>query len=246
MKVIDCYWELSNLSEKVVEIIIEKNDVPNLEKLNEIVSKYQYAVVKVPMNMPMFNIGLASSGFFLIETQLNISKRYKDFNFEDKLIRKIYPHIHSEIVNSYEALDDLLSKITPDMYSTDRIYLDPHFDHSKSSQRYINWIRTEFENNKGIVTKTFYDDKNVGFSLYRLNEQGVIHGLLGGVFEEYQDSGLGLMTASAKFIVAHKDNNPFKVIHTTISSNNVPMMQFYNYLHFKVDSMTYVFVKHNK
>ncbi len=245
MKVIDCVWELDNLGEKVVEINVEKHDVFNKDSLLTSMIGYDYLVVKVPMNMPDFNFGLSSLGFSVVETQMNISKRYKDFPFDDRLVKQIYPKAYIRDIETKKELDEIIDRMTPDMFSTDRIYLDPYFSHEKSCHRYQNWMRTEFDKGTSI-TKTFYDDINVGLGMERKKEDGTRIGLLGGIYEQYQSEGLGLMTACVGFINAHKENQPFKIMRTSISSNNIPMMQFYNYLGFNIDSMTYVFVKHNK
>ena len=245
MKVVDCYWELKNLGKSVAEITVESTDVFDDAFFNKINCSYQYVVVKVPMTMPLFNFGLTSMGYTLIETQINVSKRYKDFNFDDRLVRNVYPHASVKHIYSKEELEEIISQITPDMFSTDRIYLDPNFPHEASSQRYINWIRTDFEKGNAIITKTYYDDINVGFGFESVDEQGVRHGVLGGIYEKYQDMGLGIMTVSLVFIIAHKKKSPFKIMRSTVSSNNPYVLQFYNYLGFKIDKMNYVFVKHN-
>lgn len=245
MKVIDCYWELKNLGKSVAEISVESTDVFDDAFFNKINCSYQYVVVKVPMTMPLFNFGLTSMGYTMIETQINISKRYKDFDFDDRLVRIVYPHASTKRIYSKEELEEIISQITPDMFSTDRIYLDPNFPHEASSNRYINWLRSDFEKGNAIISKTYYDDLNVGFGFTHIDEQGNKHGVLGGLYEKYQDMGLGIMTAGLAFIMAHKRNTPFKIMRTAISSNNPHMLQFYNYLGFKVDRMTYVFVKHN-
>ena len=85
MKIIDCYWELKNLGEKTAEVMVEKKDSFQRDVFEDVNHKFSYVVVKVPMNMMGFNFGLSSMGFTMIETQINISKRYKKFNFEDKL-----------------------------------------------------------------------------------------------------------------------------------------------------------------
>ena len=245
MKFVNCIWELDNLGEHVCEITVSKSDRFEIDLFDSEVSFYDYVVVKVPMTHLDFNFGLTDLGYTMVETQLNISKKYKDFNFEDKLVRLLYSHTDERIVTTEEELELILNRITPDMFSTDRIYLDPHFDNGISSYRYKNWIRTEFKNNSSIISKLLYDGTMVGYSMERF-ENGVLHGLLGGIFEEEQSEGLGLLTACASFISANKYNRPFKIGKTAISSNNIPMLQIYNYLHFKIDSMTYVFVKHNK
>lgn len=245
MKITDCFWELKNLGKTVAEISIEKGDVFDAAIFLDIDTRYQYVVVKVPVNMITFNFGLAPMGYSLIETQINVSKRYKDFNFDDRLVRNVYPHVNTERISSEAELEEIVNQITPDMFSTDRIYLDPHFSRDASSKRYINWIRSDYEQGKAIVVKTYYDEINVGFGFDHIDDDGVKHGVLGGIFEKYQDMGLGIMTAGLPFMMARKRNNPLKVFRTSISSNNPNVWQFYNYLGYKIDKMNYVFVKHN-
>lgn len=244
MKFTDCFWELANLGERTCEICYEDKDVFDIDYFLEVSSGYDYVVAKVPMNKPLFNIGLCDLGFSMIETQINISKKYEDFNFEDRLARYMLKHVDQTIVKCKKDVEDILDRISPDMFSTDRIYLDPFFDRDFSRKRYSNWIRTEFSNQTAIITKTIYDGKEVGFGMYR-DCDGVHIGLLGGVFESEQSEGLGLLTGCVGFLVGKKYNRPFKQLKTSISSNNVPMVEIYNYLNFKVDNMVYVFVKHN-
>lgn len=245
MNIINCYWELDNLGKSVAEVLIEKEDVFDEAAFQELDKSYQYVVVKVPMGMMSFNFGLTPLGYSMIETQINVSKRYKDFNFDDRLVRTVYPHVNSERISSKEELEEIIEQITPDMFSTDRIYLDSEFPHDASSKRYINWMRSDYEKGKAIIVKTYYDDINVGFGFDHIDDSGVRHGVLGGIFEKYQDMGLGIMTAGLALIMAKKKNVPLKVFRTSISSNNPHVWQFYSYLGYKIDNMTYVFVKHN-
>lgn len=245
MKIVDCYWEQKNLGKTAVEITIDSDGKLSKDVLSEQINSHDYIVVKVPVGMTHVNFELSLLGFTMIETQIDISKSYKKFNFNDRLVKNVYPHASSVVVNSYEDIRDIVSRITPNMFSTDRIYVDNSFLPGSSAKRYINWIWSEYERQGADVAKLYYDDINVGFGLTRVLDDGTQIGLLGGVYEEYQDMGLGLMTAAMAFIAADKWNIPFKVFRTSISSNNPPMWQFYNYLNFKIDHMTYVFVKHN-
>lgn len=244
MKIVDCVWEIKNLGERVCEISIDLEDSFDEGFITSSVKDFDYQVIKVPMNMPDFNIGLSNLGFTLIENQINISKKFEDFDFDDRLVKYMIKHIDEKVITTESELDDILNQITPDMFSTDRIYLDPHFGKEASMRRYTNWIRTEFVNNASIVTKNYFDGREVGFGMYRDNNGNRV-GLLGGIYESGQAEGFGLMTGCISFLAGKKYNKPFKLINTTISSNNVPMVQIYNYLHFKIDSMRYVFVKHN-
>ena len=246
MKIVDCFWELKNLGCRVVEINIEKDDISSKNVILESINDYDYAVIKVPMNKIDFNIGLSELGFMTVETQMNISKSYKSFDFDDRLVRQVYPHLFERVIETKEELMNIVSRITSDMFTTDRIYLDPYFPKDSSRNRYVNWMLSEFEKGTSIITEFSYDGQNVGFTMYRETESGIRYGILGGVYEEFQSMGLGVATASIGLITAHKKNKPFKKIYTAISSNNIPMMQIYNYLNYKIESMTYVYVKHLK
>lgn len=245
MRVTECSWDLISLNKSTAEVIIERGDAFISELIEKLNSSFQYVVIKVPMSMPSFNRGLSSMAFTLIETQIKISKKYTAFDFEDKLIKPIYTHTSVHTVKTQEDLEAMLSRITEDMFSTDRIALDPSLGPGLSRKRYTNWIRTEFFNKTADVYNILYDDEIIGFSLSKTDNNSIVHGLLGGIFKEYQASGLGMVTAGIHFFDAKKKNTPFSKFITTISSNNVPMLQLYNYLGFKVDDLSYVFVKHN-
>lgn len=245
MKVINAYWEKKNLGLDAVELTVEGGDLFDLKYIEDCMGNCDYLVVKVPMNMSEFNIGLSNLGFSLIETQFAISKKYADFDFSDRLTRAFYPHADMRIIETSEELESTLDRFTPNMFSTDRIYLDPYFPREASMIRYKNWIRTEFEGKTARVEHILYDGKVVGFVCSR-ECNGVIHGLLGGIFEDCKFAGLGVLTISSIFLSAHKNGKPFKMHKTSISSNNVPVWRIYNHLGYTVDNMTYVFVKHTK
>lgn len=243
MVFVDCYWELENIGKRTCEISYEEGETfDEVDFLNK-TQGFEYIVVKVPMSQLSINLGLAKLGFVMMETQINISKNYQQFNFEDRLIRILYPHVEEQIVTSGSDFNRILSKITPNMFSTDRIYLDSYFNNDISRKRYTNWMKTEFQNKTSIFKKIIYNGEDVGFGMLR-EKNGIIHGLLGGVYELKQSEGIGFLTACSGFLTAHKNNTPFKKVVTAISSNNIAMLQIYNYLQFKVDKMTYVFVKH--
>lgn len=245
MEIVNCTWELNNLGEKTVEITINEGDVFDKNEVLNVIKDYEYVVVKVPMNMPQFNYGLSQMGFTIIETQITISMKFKDFPWNDKLVNLIYPNYYSTKIETRDELEEVLGRMTPSMFKTDRIYLDPHFAHEQSCLRYKNWVRTEFEKGTADITKTFYRGDNVGFRMGRYQEDGMYKGLLAGIFEGYQEEGLGLLTVCACFLNAKKQNQNFRIHRSCISSNNRPMVQWCNYLNYDFYRMAYVFVRHN-
>ncbi len=242
MKIIDCYWERDILGCRVAEVIIETSDVLSEKDLNQI-EDYDYVVVKVPMHQVDNNYFLSKKGFALVEVQCKLSKTYKSFDFDDKLIKYLYSDVSfSEIVDRND-FNTLLESITPNMFSTDRITLDPVFGKEKGCLRYKHWMKDAYENDQANFMSILYKNEPVGFSMYK-NNDGVIDGILGGIFVKYQSYGIGMLTPTRHFLNAKKSNTPFKKLSTSISSNNEPVWRFYNYLNFKIDQLYYVFIKH--
>lgn len=244
MKVVDCLWEIKNIGKRTVEISIESNDEITGEQLKAIYNNYDYVVIKVPINKIDVNTILADLGFMMIECQYKISKLYKDFNPDDRLIKRLIPKFNFKKVVSKEDFKGLTDRMTLGMFSTDRIALDPHFGLEDSYRRYKNWMTTEFENRTSEFLLTCLNEKPIGYCMYK-KENDTVDGLLGGIFEEYQDSGYGLITPLQLFLYAYKDDEfCFKKMITSISSNNTPVVELYNYLNFRLTDTTYVFVKH--
>lgn len=243
MKIVDCFWEVMNIGDKTVEVVIEKDDVYLGETFAKLERDYSYVVVKVPMKMTDYNFGLSESGYVMSEIQCKLSKKYSDFNFNDRLIRMVYDDVDFKEINDEALFNEVIGNITPNMFSTDRITLDPHYGPEIGCQRYKNWLRTAFENNRARFIATYYKGQLAGFSMYKRDGE-VVEGILGGNFPSFQSSVLGIVTPTRHFLHAHKNNEPFKKYHTTISSNNVPVWQLYNYLNYKIDQLYYVFVKH--
>lgn len=244
MKITDCYWEKENLNKRVVEISIDANDEFARDLLEGFTNGYDYVCVKVPIGKMDFNFGLANMGYTMIECQYKISKLYNDFNPDDRLIKRLIPKFNFKTVVSKEDFKVLTDKMTLGMFSTDRIALDPHFGLEDSYRRYKNWMTTEFENRTSEFLLTCLNENPIGYCMYK-KENDTVDGLLGGIFEEYQDSGYGLITPLQLFLYAYTDDEfCFKKMITSISSNNAPVVELYNYLNFKLTDTTYVFVKH--
>ena len=243
MDVIDCYWEIENLNKRTVEIEISPSDTITQDGIENIIRNYEYIVVKVPVNRVDINFILSKQGFSMIESQLTISKNYKDFDFGDKYISYIYNDVDFEDICESNAFDKMLNSITPNMFSTDRIFLDPEYGPDISCNRYKNWLKTSFQKNECKFYEYSYKGNRVGFTMYK-EDNGIWKGILGGIYEEFQNEGLGILTASSFFLYAKMKDIKMKKLIGAISSNNVPMVSIYNHLDFRLLSNNYVFIKH--
>lgn len=244
MKITDCYWERENLNKKVVEINIDTNDEFDRSLLENSTKGYGYACIKVPVGKTDFNFGLTDMGYTMIECQYRIVKYYKHFNFEDRTIKRQLSDIKIKEVNSDADFNMILDNMTPDMFSTYRIVLDSKFGKEYGFRRYQNWMQTEYEKKTSMFLLTYFHDQVVGFGMFRNDTLGY-DGLLGGIFTQYQGFGLGWLICCQPFVYAYQKSLPFKRMITSISSNNVPVVELYNYFDFKVKDTRYVYVKHN-
>lgn len=242
MQVQDCPWEIENIGKKTVQLNYALKDIYNSEEVNGAIAGYQYVVAKVPCGNISCLLGLQQDGFRVMETQLSLSKKMKDFDFDDRLLRVFKGRLHYEIISNEDGLNRVLSRMTPNMFSTDRIYLDPEFGPEIGLRRYRNWTRTEFQCGASL-SELMIDNESLGFCLLKM-DGSILDSLLAGVYEEYQGKGFGILTPACSCLfpkmMGYKD---IKKCKTAISSNNKPVVALYNYLNFKIDEMKYVLVK---
>lgn len=240
MRIIDCPWELKNLNCRVVEISVDTNEELEVDTLLSLESRYDYIVMKIGYGRVDHYEKVSQLGYYLIETQMTLLKNYVDWHIEnDPLTTKILQQLSVEPITTNEDFDELMDLISENMFTTDRIYLDPHFGPGYSMQRYKNWTRTEWQRG-ALLYKHYFRGIYVGFSLCKLvgNELSV---LLAGCFEKYQKSGIGFWLPLIPLIYK---NVPHKVYTTHISTNNFPVWQMYNRHQYLVTNFDYVFVKH--
>lgn len=241
MRVIDCHWEQKNIGKKTVEITIETTDHYDCSLIERQTHGYEYVVVKVPMNMPAFNLGLSMLGYTCIETQMNVGVDYSNFDFS-KVVH-LYDDTSYEFVDTIHDFNAVVSHILPGMFSTDRISIDPEFGEVIGCQRYINWLTTEYKSKRSQLIKVLYKNENVGFMLIRLDDD-TVDLLLNGLYKEYQGKGLGFLTPASPMMYVKKKGLQIEKETTSISSNNIPVVKLYNRLQFQLLSQTYVFIKH--
>ena len=242
MKITECYWELKNLDSHVVEVSIEKNDTFDASKFS--FPDKDYVVVKVPVGDTAFNFGLSALNYVMIESQLSMSKALKCYPFEDRLVKYVSSKTELVDVSTHDELQEILDEMTVDMFSTDRIYLDPHFGPKMSMRRYRNWMQDEFEQGTSQICKVVEEGAVIGFFMFKM-ECNVCDGLLGGIFEKYQNGPYGILTPVSPALYLQRNNIACKILKTHISSNNMPVLTLYNYLGYKIDQITNVFIKHN-
>lgn len=242
MQIKDCPWELNNLNSRTVEVEINKNDkfdAQVFEKLDD----YDYQVIKVPVNKIDFNFGLHRIGYSFIEGQLLISKKFSEFDQNNELIQILSGSANFELVDSDVVFSDIFNRITPEMFITDRISVDPHFGKVIGCKRYKNWMLSERERGTAEFLRISFLGKTVGFVMYRYDGK-TVDNLLGGIFPGEKNQGLGILMVAAPFLCFHEFHKDFSIFRTRISTNNESVRKIYEQLGFKLKNEHYVYVKH--
>ena len=223
------------------EVAVGPQETVDPELLRKIAG-YKYQVVKVDPGNIGANLFLEENGFRLMETQIEVELKQKEFNYEDRLLKYLAPDVSFQDVETEADFEALLQGMTPEMFVSDRIALDPHFGLEMSYRRYRNWMKTAFGNGTASFFQILYKGEPVGFSMYRIKD-GLWLGDLGGMYPS-SDQGLGLLTAAAAFLyMKRRDLKNLKLV-SCISSNNTPVISAFNYCHFNFKKFKYVFVKH--
>ena len=237
MKIVDCFWEKTNLDCRVAEVSATPDDDFSEETLSDLEKNYDYIVLKFAVADYKHYLLAAKHQYAFIETQLTLQKRMKDWCLSPSDSR-LLKDFSIEDVSDNSKLLEILDKIDGNMFTTDRIYLDPEFGPKYSTQRYKNWIKSAFE--KGASLQKFlYRNKEIGFGIARI-EDNVMYGILGGL---YSGMGLGIIAPTYPLLYQKKD---FEWFRPKISMNNTPVLRLYNHFKFEIINTEYVFVKHIK
>ena len=240
MKIIDAYWELDNLDCRVAEVEIQDEVDFDENLLREKESLYDYIVIKIDSNDFRLFEKVNRMGYHFAETQLCLQKNINKFDISsDKLVQYHLRHFQIEQLSSIQQLETCLASMTPNMYHTDRIYLDPYFGPQYSLRRYKNWSLSEFKKGSPCF-RMMYQDNCAGFAVLKPDGE-VVNGLLAGFFEKYQNIGLGIMIPTLPLI--YKNSN-YWLYKTNVSSNNLSVIQMYLHHKYTVSKFIYVFVKH--
>ena len=242
MKVLDCVWEIDNIGKKTCEVIISNGDIIDYSFIDNLNLTYNYQVLKVEPGNVNTILFLQEQGFRLIETQIDVELKYKDFDFDNSLIKYLEQDISFVDVVKEEDLKLIIDKITPEMFVSDRISLDPLFGPVLGCQRYCNWMRTAFRSGSASFYQIKFKDEHIGFSMFRI-KGGTWHGDLGGIYPS-AGQGLGLLTACAPFLYMKQRGLSVIKLNSSISSNNIPVLSSFNHCRYNFKKFKYIFVKH--
>ena len=241
MRVVEAVWEKRNLGVTCIEMEIGKQDaVPDIEQvISERTEQYQVAKVSAGNVAAVF--ALQKHGFQFIETlfqtEISLEKRPEP----PELYRKLQLDAGYHTASDSEQEAAIAQILRGDIFSTDRVALDPVFSHALSARRNALWAQDALTGKNAAMIITEYRGQNVGFNI--LADKGsYCDGLLGGLFAEFQNTGTGFANVYSALNAAHDMGAKKMISH--VSSNNFQMYKLHLLYGMRVTHMTYNLVKH--
>ena len=240
MELINAVWEKRNLGVDCIEVSCAEHD--EADELNKVLAdiSVSYSVVKIPAGSADLLYTAQMQGYMVAETGIEIwgdMRRVKT----PKMYERFLPHIKMEQAEG-EMLDKVLNYIrSGQIFTTDRVATDPHFSVEIAGRRYYYWCQDALEQG-AYMGVLYYKDQPIAFNLSKQKEHGISDGLLGGVFPEAVNKGLG-------FLIVHGENEICK-LHGgktcigRVSSNNLPILRLHTQYGYEIRRISYVLVKH--
>lgn len=242
VKTVHAVWERKNLGRDAWEVTLDKKDMADVQSVIGALHDPQFDGCYVCVKLPVGNLrmvhALEDDGFRFLETQLHLVEALEPSDVMRYGASADHIPVEERVVpKTREAWGAIIEKITPGMFDTDRIALDPAFGPDVACQRYRNWCWDLFENPRSAMSVSSCEGEDVSFGIALHDPAtGICDSVIGGNFSRSKDFGLGALVNSK----AHFTGRVFK---TAVSSNNLPMFRIHQNLGRIVRNEQYVFRK---
>ena len=214
MKVIDSVWEKENLGVTSKEIIIDMNDSIDEVKNGLSAINDQYIVVKIPASkFEIMNL-VQDMGYRFVEELISVEHDLHEVK-RNRILQRLYDSLDYRKMND-EDIEILYQEIDKGMFDSDRISNDPHFSPELSARRYRNWVASMLKNG-AIPYVMSYKGEPAGFIILTTKDRLVYHSVLGGGYEKFRKTGLGMVQKEQEIVKLLGG----KLVATNVSSNNV-------------------------
>ena len=225
MKIVNAFWEKRNLGCDAYEITLDRNDLKDfahtLEELHAQSFEGAYVTLKMPVGDLKALHALEDEGFRFMETQFFLRDHFPPLEEPEQIQEWMQGAERIPVEKTREEWAKVIERITPGMFNTDRISLDPMFGEDVACTRYKNWCWDLFDNPDSWMWKLLLNGEEISFGINITDKQrGIDDGILGGVFSEFQGRGYGVFQAIGGKLSKNKNK-------TAISSNNFGMLRIY-------------------
>lgn len=241
MKIIDAVWEKRNLGVTCAEIEVGKTD-----SVSEVVDALrqrteQYQVVKLAPGRADLAFAIQNEGFRYIETLFETVCRLDEKPKTPKVFKTFEENASYHYANAFEV-ERVLNEIKKgDIFTTDRIALDPFFSKQLAGRRYAMWMEDVLSRGNASMLIDCFQHENVGFSIH-INKGRYYDMLLGGLFSEYLQSGFGPLLSYCSTNAIYEEGARKAISH--VSSNNFEMLKIHMLYNGYIRSLKDVYIKH--
>lgn len=240
MRIIDAVWEKRNLDVECTEFEIGAGEkgCDLVDQIQQTTTEYQ--VAKVEVGNVDVQLMLQDNGFKFYETNYQLERKLKP----GETLPAIYKRFKKDLsyrVATEEEINNILEIVeSGEMFTTDKVALDPHFSAKHSGHRYVVRARDMLKDGAPTVLGLFKGNV-VSFTIYEIKD-GYCLAYIGGMFKEYRDKGLGFIPL---YVTAeHILDNGGKILRTGVSSNNPSILRLQLLFGAKITEMKNVFIKH--
>lgn len=238
MVITDAFWEKRNMGVETAEIKIEMGDSVSECRQNLATVNASYQVVKLPSGMIEMQRMLQDEGFYYMETLVKLKHDLKECPLNSVQKRLIQDASYKEMDDA--DLEYMFQKIDEGLFTTDRIILDPYFTEKQAHDRYKGWLRDELSRT-GKAYKLIYKEDVVGFCVHRVEDKAS-YGILGGMYPEYLQAGLGFLSLYGSIMIER--DRKARCLIADVSTNNMASLRNEVAIGFRVMDVANVFVKH--
>ena len=238
MKIIDAIWEKENLGVTSKEVLVDLDDSVDVVKTGLATLDDQYIVVKVPASQFGIATLVQDMGYRFVEEMIEVEHDLHEVK-RNRILQRLYDSLDYREMDASD-IETLYSEVDKGMFSTDRISNDPHFSAELSARRYKNWIKSML-NSGAIPYVMSYRGEPAGFIILTTKDRIVYHSVLGGGYEKFRKTGLGMVQKEPEIVRLLGG----KFVSTNVSSNNVNQCRALLANGFAVRNINHVFVKHN-
>jgi len=237
MIIVDAVWEERNLGVSTTEITIEAIDNPDIVAAKLSMLNSGYSVVKIPSNMGHILKAVQNCGYEFIEDMIHVEHDLHEIKM-NSILKRLYEK------TSYREMNDadfelLQSEIEKGMFDNDRISNDSFFAKGTSAKRYLNWTR-DLRSKEAKFYVITYGDEGAGFVVLEKRDEKTYYSVLGGGYEKYRRSGLGIIQKEPE--ITRKLGG--KRLITSVSSNNVNQLKALIGNGYKPYAIDHVLIKH--
>ena len=239
MIIVDAVWEERNLGVSTTEITIEAIDDPDIVAAKLSMLNSGYSVVKIPSNMGHILKAVQNCGYEFIEDMIHVEHDLHEIKM-NSILKRLYEKTSYREMNDAD-FEQLQSEIEKCMFDNDRISNDSFFAKGTSAKRYLNWTR-DLRSKEAKFYVITYGDEGAGFVVLEKKDEKTYYSVLGGGYEKYRRSGLGIIQKEPE--ITRKLGG--KRLITSVSSNNVNQLKALIGNGYKPYAIDHVLIKHTR